>query len=62
MTPNDLKALDHMFDGLDEKHTYEKIIYKAYLENGEFSLTEEQLKSAYEEYKRKRPESYDKNI
>ena len=62
MVPNDLKALDHMFEGLDEKHTYEKIIYDAYLENGEFRLTDDQIDAAYREYKRMRPDIYEKEI
>ena len=59
MVPNDLKAFDHMFEGLDKKHTYEKIIYDAYLENGEFRLTDDQLDAAYREYKRTRPDIYE---
>lgn len=59
MTVDDLKAFDEIFESLDEKHTYEKIIYKAYLENGGFWLTGEQLDAAYLEYKKKRPDLYE---
>jgi len=58
MTVNDLKKLKPAFDRMDEKHTYEKIIYDAYLENGGFFLTDKQLNEAYEEYKKRRPEIY----
>jgi hypothetical protein len=39
---------------MDEKHSYEKIIYNAYLENGAFFITKKQLNEAYEEYKKYR--------
>ena len=55
---NDLKKLGPIFNSMDEKHTYEKIIYESYIENNGFYLTEQQRKKAYEEYKRKRPEIY----
>lgn len=54
----DLKALDECFERMDKKHTYEKIIYEAYIENGGFYLTDEQRERAYEEYKRTRPDIY----
>lgn len=60
LTVNDLRKLDHVFNSMDDKHTYEKVIYEAYLENGGFYLTEEQRNKAYEEYKRKRPEIYER--
>ena len=48
---NELSIFDDLFNKLDDKHKYEKIIYKAYLENDSFTLTEEQLNKAYEQYK-----------
>lgn len=57
-TIDDLKKLKRVFENMDDKHTYEKVIYDAYMENNGFYLTEGQLGSAYAEYKRKRPEKY----
>lgn len=53
-TINDLKQLQILRDALDEKHKYEAIIFDAYIENNDFYLTDEQLSSAYEEYKKYR--------
>ena len=53
-TIEDLPRLKPQFDRLDEKHTYEQIIYDAYIANGDFVLTQEQRDAAYEEYKRTR--------
>ena len=53
-TINDLKKLEPHLDKLDDKHKYYKIIYDAYIENGDFILTEEQREAAYEEYKKER--------
>ena len=53
-TINDLKQLQILRDTLDNKHKYEAIIFDAYIENNDFYLTEEQLSSAYEEYKKYR--------
>ena len=53
-TIEDLPKLKPQFDKLDEKHWYERIIFDAYLENGSFTLTQEQRDKAYEEYKRLR--------
>ena len=53
-TIKDLPRLKPQFDKLDEKHWYERIIYNAYLENGDFVLTQEQRDQAYAEYKRSR--------
>lgn len=58
MTIDDLKALETIFENMDEKHTYEKIIYDAYVANGGFWLTDEQRAAAYEDYKKKRPGLY----
>ena len=54
LTIEDLKRLSNLLEKLDDKHTYEKIIYNSYLENGDFYLTDEQRKKAYDEYKEKR--------
>lgn len=54
MTIEDLKKLESVFNSIDDKHTYEKIIYEAYIENNGFFLTEEQRVKAYNEYKNKR--------
>ena len=53
-TIEDLKKLWPLVKHLDDKHKYEEIIFKSYLENGEFSLTGEQLDNAYKEYKKYR--------
>lgn len=54
----DLRKIRHLFDLVDDKHSYEQIIADAYLENNDFFLTEEQRQRAYDEYKRKRPERF----
>lgn len=51
---NDLRRLAPLFDQMDEAHKYEKIIFDAYVENGSFTLTDEQRNVAYEEYKKTR--------
>lgn len=51
---DDLLRLAPLIDALDERHSYEKIIYNAYKSNGEMSLTEEQREAAYQEYLRTR--------
>ena len=57
-TIDDLKKLKRVFENMDDKHTYEKVIFDAYIENNGVYLTEEQLNAAYVEYKSKRPEKY----
>lgn len=57
-TLEDLKKLEPLVKQLDDKHKYEEIIFNSYLENGEFSLTGEQLDRAYREYKKYRPNNY----
>jgi len=54
LTIKDLKDLKELFDNIDEKHSYEKIIYDAYLENNGFFLNEEQKKNAFNKYKETR--------
>lgn len=49
-----LKKLKPVFKKLDDKHKYEKVIYESYIENGDFTLTEEQRLKAYEVYKKYR--------
>lgn len=53
-TINDLRRLDKVFREMDEKHSYERVIYEAYLDNGGFFLTEDQRDRAYRDYKAKR--------
>lgn len=53
-TINDLRRLDKVFGEMDEKHSYERVIYEAYLVNGGFFLTEDQRDRAYRGYKAKR--------
>lgn len=53
-TIDDLKSLQPIFDNMDEKHTYERVIFESYLKNGDFFLTDEQRGEAYKEYKRSR--------
>lgn len=49
-----LKKLESVFNRLDEKHLYEKVIYDSYIENNDFILTEEQRLNAYNVYLEKR--------
>ena len=58
LTIEELKKLKPMFDDIDDKHMYEKVIFDSYIKNTAFFLTNEQRLMAYEEYKRKRPERY----
>ena len=59
-TIDDLPQVKPLIDKLDKKHEYEKIIYEAYLENGEFKLTENQRNAAYEKYKEARQNNENK--
>ena len=52
----DLKKVSKLMIKLDAKHVYQKIIYNAYISNGNFTLTDEQRQKAYEEYKKARTE------
>lgn len=49
-TIDDLPRMQPLIDKLDYKHKYEEIIYNSYLENGSFTLTQEQRDKAYESY------------
>ena len=51
ITINDLKLFEEPFNNIDDRHSYEKIIYEAYLKNKGFFLTKEQRDIAYEKYK-----------
>lgn len=50
-TIDELHQLQPLIDNLDEAHLYEQVIYNAYLENGDFILTQEQRNNAYKSYK-----------
>lgn len=54
LTIDDLKRIEPVINKIDDKHTYEKIIYDSYVKNGGFYLTDEQRKLAFEDYKKKR--------
>ena len=54
LTVYDLRMMEKLFNDMDQKHTYERIIYASYLANGGFFLTDEQREKAYQEYKRTR--------
>ena len=53
-TIDDLKSICYIFNEMDSKHSYEKIIADAYIENNGFFLTDEQRDMAYKEYKKTR--------
>lgn len=55
-TIKDFDKISHLIPYLDEKHRYLEVIYNAYLENGDFYLTDAQRAAAYEVYKAARPE------
>lgn len=54
LTLDHLKQLEPVFDKMDKKHLYEKVIYDSYKENNCFMLTDEQRLRAYETYKETR--------
>lgn len=58
MSVDELPLLSKAFNNLDERHSYEKVIYEAYLENGSPTLTDEQRKHAFEVYKSARKKAY----
>ena len=53
-TVEDLPRLKALIDRLDEKHKYEEIIFNSYIENQDFTLTNEQRDRAYKSYKESR--------
>lgn len=54
ITIDDLKKFKFAIDEIQEKHSYEKIIYDSYIENNDFYLTQDQRDKAYQEYKKYR--------
>ena len=54
LTIDDLKRLQQLIDDIDDRHLYEREIYKNYIKNGGFYLTDEQRDSTYKLYKLKR--------
>lgn len=54
LTIDDLKLFERAFTHMDEKHKYEELIYAYYIENNDFSLTDEQRDKVYQLYKEKR--------
>lgn len=53
-TVDDLQIFKDLINQLDDNHKYQKIIYDSYIENNSFTLSDEQLKKAYNEYKKYR--------
>jgi len=51
LTIDDLPRLQLLLAKLDKQHLYQQVIYNAYLENGDFTLTPDQREAAYESYK-----------
>ena len=49
---SELHALNYLFDELDDKHKYLKIIYDSYIENDEYYLSDSQRELAFNEYKK----------
>lgn len=54
ITIEHLRRLEPVAETLDERHSYERIIYESYISNGSFALTQAQRDAAYEEYKKAR--------
>lgn len=50
ITIDELKQFQFAIDAIDERHTYEKIIYDSYMKNKKFKLTKKQRQKAYDEY------------
>ncbi len=46
---DDLKKLEPIVAKLDDKHKYEEVIFRSYLENNDFILTDEQIKQKWPE-------------
>ena len=47
----DVSLLKEHVSDIDERHTYEKVIYESYIKNNAFVLTDEQRNEAYKLYK-----------
>ena len=58
LTIDDLRRLEDTVSSLDKAHTYEKVIFYAYLENNDFILTDKQREEAFRIYNNSR--HYDK--
>ena len=54
LTIEDLRRLDGVMLLLDDRHKYEEVIFRAYLENNDFVLTDEQRQEAFETYSKYR--------
>lgn len=54
LTIQQLKELEGLSNLLDERHSYEKVIFDSYIENNSFTLSEEQRLRAYNKYKAQR--------
>lgn len=50
MTIEDIRPLETLLPLLDTKHRYYEIIFRAYIANGSFTLTEAQRLEAYKSY------------
>ena len=50
MSVDDIRPLETLLPLLDEKHRYYEIIFRAYMTNGSFTLTEAQRLEAYKSY------------
>lgn len=51
ITIDDLAQFKPLIDKLDDHHQYIRVIYEAYIANGDFILTDEQKLNAFEVYK-----------
>jgi hypothetical protein len=51
ITIEDLKKFETFFNEIDPRHSYEKVIYDAYITNGKFQIGKRQLNKAYKLYK-----------
>lgn len=61
MSIGDLTMLyEHFKERIDEKHKYQHEVYKAYIENNGFYLTDKQRDKAYKVYKAERPGYFSK--
>lgn len=54
LTIDELKSMKKLLNYMDKNHTYEIVVYNAYIENNGFYMTDEQKNAAYAEYKRTR--------
>ena len=54
LTTEDLRRLEDVMPLLDDRHKYEEVIFRAYLENNDFVLTDEQRQEAFESYSKYR--------